>query len=65
MISSGGDSAESFWINDITLPSGTDATNSSNRVTDFAVDSNGNIYVCGERDDNSGPLNGYILKLNS
>ena len=67
MISGGGDgdSGESFWINDITLPSGTDATNSSNQVTDFAVDSNGNIYVCGERDDNSGPLNGYILKLNS
>ena len=65
MISSGGDSAESFWINDITLPSGTDATNSSNQVKDFAVDSNGNIYVCGERDDNSAGNNGYILKLNS
>ena len=65
MISGGGDDAESFWINDITLPSGTDSTNSSNQVTDFDIDSNGNIYVCGERDDNSGPLNGYILKLNS
>ena len=65
MISGGGDSAESFWINDITLPSGTDSTNSSNQVTDFDIDSNGNIYVCGERDDNSAGMNGYILKLNS
>ena len=65
MISGGGDVGESFWINDITLPSGTDSTNSSNQVTDFDIDSNGNIYVCGERDDNSAGMNGYILKLNS
>ena len=64
MISSGGDSAETFWRNIITLPSGTDTTNSSNQVSDFGVDKDGNIYVTGTRDDNSGPLNGYILKIN-
>ena len=64
MISGGGDSAESFWRNTITLPSGTDTTNSSNQVSDFGVDKDGNIYVTGIRDDNSGPLNGYILKIN-
>ena len=64
MISSGGDSAETFWRNTITLPSGTDTTNSSNQVSDFGVDKDGNIYVTGIRDDNSGPLNGYILKIN-
>ncbi len=54
---------ESYWTTDITLPANTDSTNSQNQVQDFAVDSGGNIYVAGTRDDNSGPLNGYILKL--
>ena len=54
---------ESYWTTQINLPANTDATNSSNEVRDFAVDSGGNIYVAGCRDDNSGPLNGYILKL--
>ena len=54
---------ESYWTTQINLPANTDATNSSNEVKDFAVDSGGNIYVAGCRDDNSGPLNGYILKL--
>ena len=54
---------ESYWTTQINLPANTDATNSSNGVKDFAVDSGGNIYVAGCRDDNSGPLNGYILKL--
>ena len=54
---------ESYWTTDITLPANTDSTNSQNQVQDFAVDSGGNIYVAGTRDDNSGPMNGYILKL--
>ena len=54
---------ESYWTTQINLPANTDATNSSNEVKDFAVDSGGNIYVAGCRDDNSGPMNGYILKL--
>ena len=54
---------ESYWTTDITLPANSDSTNSQNQVQDFAVDSGGNIYVAGTRDDNSGPLNGYILKL--
>ena len=54
---------ENYWTTDITLPANTDSTNSQNEVQDFAVDSGGNIYVAGTRDDNSGPLNGYILKL--
>ena len=62
--SGSGDNAETFWRNTITLPSGTDTTNSSNQVSDFGVDKDGNIYVTGIRDDNSGPLNGYILKIN-
>ena len=66
MISGGGDGAETFWINDITLPSGTDATNSENGVIDFDLDSKGNLLVCGQRDDTTSgwtPLNGFILKI--
>ena len=62
--SGSGDNAETFWRNTITLPSGTDSTNSTNQVRDFGVDKDGNIYVCGARDDNSGAINGYILKIN-
>ena len=54
---------ESYWTTDITLPANTDSTNSENEVWDFALDSGGNIYVAGTRDDNSGPMNAYILKL--
>ena len=54
---------EAYWINDITLPSNSDSTNSENQVRDFALDSNGNFWICGARDDNAGALNSYIVNI--
>ena len=54
---------EAYWINDVTLPSNTDSTNSENQVKDFALDSNGNFWICGQRDDNAGALNSYIVNI--
>ena len=54
---------EAYWINDVTLPSNTDSTNSENEVRDFDLDSNGNFWICGARDDNAGALNSYIVNI--
>ena len=59
MLMSTGIASQTYWTNTI--------TNSTGNVTLFgqAFDSEGNIYVCGERDDNSAGNNGYILNLAS